>query len=146
MLQWTTSQRRLLAQHSVAILEQCCNHLKQCRNDVATLCCAKNRRCESSRVTSPLSTWVKRVSFLTSAINWTRAWKSFLNRSSNSAWPLSPTALKQHQEVMNLVSWISMCNQMVTSEIGNNFTRVLSKSVRLGKLLGFGQNASEIIP
>ena len=34
-------------------LEQCCNHLKQCRNNVATLCCAKNRRCESSRATSP---------------------------------------------------------------------------------------------
>ena len=31
---------------------------------------------------------------------------------------------------------ISMCNQMVTSEIRE----------RLGKLLGFGQNASEIIP
>ena len=42
---------------------------------------------------------------------------------------------------------ISMCNQMVTSEIRNNFTRVLSKSLafRRGKLLGFGQNASEII-
>ena len=41
------SQRRFLAQHSVAMLEQCCNHSKQCRNNVATLCCAKNRRCES---------------------------------------------------------------------------------------------------
>ena len=47
------SQRRFLARHSVAMLEQCCNHSKQCRNNVATLCCAKNRRCESSRVTSP---------------------------------------------------------------------------------------------
>ena len=47
------SQRRFLAQHSVAMLEQCCNHSKQCRNNVATLCCAKNRRCKSSRVTSP---------------------------------------------------------------------------------------------
>ena len=47
------SQRRFLAQHSVAMLEQWCNHSKQCRNNVATLCCAKNRRCESSRVTSP---------------------------------------------------------------------------------------------
>ena len=37
------------------MLEQCCNHSKQCRNNVATLCCAKNRRCESSRVTSPLN-------------------------------------------------------------------------------------------
>ena len=46
-------QRRFLAQHSVAMLEQCCNHSKQCRNNVARLCCAKNRRCESSRVTSP---------------------------------------------------------------------------------------------
>ena len=26
------------------MLEQCCNHWKQCRNNVATLCCAKNRR------------------------------------------------------------------------------------------------------
>ena len=53
------SQRRFLAQHSVAILEQCCNHSKQCRNNVATLCCAKNRRCESSRVTSPLGRYVR---------------------------------------------------------------------------------------
>ena len=47
------SQGRFLAQHSVAMLEQCCNHLKQCHNNVATLYCAKNRRCESSRVTPP---------------------------------------------------------------------------------------------
>ena len=38
------SQRRFLAQHSVAISEQCCVHSKQCLNNVATLCCAKNRR------------------------------------------------------------------------------------------------------
>ena len=31
-------------QHSVAKLEQCCNNSKQRRNNVATLCCAKNRR------------------------------------------------------------------------------------------------------
>ena len=48
------SQRRFIAQHRVPMLEQCCSHSKQCRNNVATLCCAKNRRCESSRVTSPL--------------------------------------------------------------------------------------------
>ena len=47
------SQRRFLAQHRVAMLEQCRNYTKQCRNNVTTLCCAKNRRCESSRVTSP---------------------------------------------------------------------------------------------
>ena len=41
------SQRRFLAQHSVAMLKQCCNNSKQRRNNVATLCCAKNRRCES---------------------------------------------------------------------------------------------------
>ena len=29
------SQRRFLAQHSAAMLEQCCNHSKQCRNNVA---------------------------------------------------------------------------------------------------------------
>ena len=47
------SQRRFLAQHSVAMLEQCWKYLKQCRNNIATPCCAKNCRCESSRVTSP---------------------------------------------------------------------------------------------
>ena len=37
----------ILAQHSVVVLEQCCNHSKQFRNNVATLSRAKNRRCES---------------------------------------------------------------------------------------------------
>ena len=48
------SQRRFLAQNRVAMLEQCCNHSKQCCNNVAKLCWAKNRCCESSRLTSPL--------------------------------------------------------------------------------------------
>ena len=37
------------------MLEQCCDRSKQCPNNVATLCCAKGRCCESSRVTSPLN-------------------------------------------------------------------------------------------
>ena len=45
------SHRRFLAQHIVAMLEQCWNYSKQCCNNVVTLCCAKNRRCESSRMT-----------------------------------------------------------------------------------------------
>ena len=40
------SQRWFFAQHSTAMLEECWNHSKQCRNNVAML----NRRCESSRV------------------------------------------------------------------------------------------------
>ena len=48
-------QRRFLALDSVAMLEQCCNHLKQCRNYAATLCCAKNSPLPNARVTSPLS-------------------------------------------------------------------------------------------
>ena len=35
------SQERFLAQHSVALLEQCWNHSKQCPNSVATMCCSK---------------------------------------------------------------------------------------------------------
>ena len=35
------------------MLEQCCDRSKQCPNNVATLCCAKGRCCESSRVISP---------------------------------------------------------------------------------------------
>ena len=31
------SQRRSLVQHIVAMLGQCCNYSKQCRNNVATL-------------------------------------------------------------------------------------------------------------
>ena len=34
---------------ALQMLEQCCNHSKQCRNNVVTLCCAKHRRCESSQ-------------------------------------------------------------------------------------------------
>ena len=57
-LQGSAAQRwcytgRFLGQQSAAMLEQCCNHSKQCRNNVTTLCCAKSRCCESPRVTSP---------------------------------------------------------------------------------------------
>ena len=48
------SQRRFLAQNRVAMLEQCCNHSKQCCKNVAKLSWAKNRCFESSRLTSPL--------------------------------------------------------------------------------------------
>ena len=43
-LRWFNTGRfatTILAQHSVAMLEQCCNHLTHCRNNVATLCCAR---------------------------------------------------------------------------------------------------------
>ena len=30
-------KKQFLAQHSVAILEQCCNYSKQCRNNVASM-------------------------------------------------------------------------------------------------------------
>ena len=46
---------RNLARNSVVtLLRHCFDWLQHCSN-VATLCCAKNRRFESSRVTSPLS-------------------------------------------------------------------------------------------
>ena len=37
------------------MLEHCFNHLNQYRNNFATQCCAKNRCCESPRVTPPLN-------------------------------------------------------------------------------------------
>ena len=47
------SQQRFSAQHNVAtILRHCLEWLQHCSN-IATLCCAKNRHCESSLVTSP---------------------------------------------------------------------------------------------
>ena len=49
------SQQRFLAQHSITeLLWHCFEWLQHCSN-IATLCCAENRRCKSSRVTSPLS-------------------------------------------------------------------------------------------
>ena len=43
----------ILAKHSVAtLLQHCFEWFQHCSN-IATLCWAKNRRCESSRVTSP---------------------------------------------------------------------------------------------
>ena len=46
-------QRQFLAQHSAAtLLRHCFEWLQHCPT-IATLCCAKNRRCESSRVTWP---------------------------------------------------------------------------------------------
>ena len=54
------------------MLEQCCNHSKQCRNNVATLCCANNRRCESSRVTSPLHVASVEVEFLRSTFSFAK--------------------------------------------------------------------------
>ena len=46
-------QRRFSRQHNFAMLEKCGSYSKQRGNNVAMLCCTKNRRCESSRVTSP---------------------------------------------------------------------------------------------
>ena len=44
-------QQQFFAQHYNAMLEQCCNCSKQRRNNVVNMCCAKNSRCESFRVT-----------------------------------------------------------------------------------------------
>ena len=58
------SQRRFWGEHSVEMLEQCCKHSKQCRNNVAMLRCAKNRLWESSLVTSPLGFLANYLSFV----------------------------------------------------------------------------------
>ena len=39
-------------------VSQCWNNVVTIRNNVATLCCAKNRHCESSRVTSPQNKFI----------------------------------------------------------------------------------------
>ena len=40
------------------------SHSKQCRNKVVMLCCTKNHRCESSRVTSPKCRLASRLQYL----------------------------------------------------------------------------------
>ena len=41
---WDDWQRQFFkfSEHSISFLEQCCNHSKLCRNNVAMLCCTKN--------------------------------------------------------------------------------------------------------
>ena len=47
---WNDSQQRFLAQHSItALLRHCFEWLQYCSN-IATLCCTKYRRCQSSSV------------------------------------------------------------------------------------------------
>ena len=65
------------------MLEQCWNHSKQCRNNAVTLCCAKNSRCESSCVTSPLiSSRRKQSTFHQKAAN---HWNFTLQKSNFSS-------------------------------------------------------------
>ena len=56
------SQRRFLAQHSVATLLRHCFEWLQLCSSIAALCCAKNRRCESSLAAKPWLTtlWEKK--------------------------------------------------------------------------------------
>ena len=87
------SQRRFLAQRSVAMLEQCCNHSKQCRSNAARLRCAKNRFCESSRVTSPVymgpdKFLAQRTTTCTDHLSFTRD-----PQKSASCWTVSSTAI-----------------------------------------------------
>ena len=52
----TTGNASAVRRLSIAMLKQCCNQSKPCRNNVATLqYWAKNRRCFLSLVTSPLA-------------------------------------------------------------------------------------------
>ena len=53
MLHGTILKDDFLAQRSIAtLLRHCFECLQHCSN-ISTLCCPQNRRCESSRVTSP---------------------------------------------------------------------------------------------
>ena len=53
LLETTRNDDLTEAQHSVAtLLRNCFEWLQHC-SSIATLCCVKNHRCESSRVTSP---------------------------------------------------------------------------------------------
>ena len=92
-------QRRFLAQRSVTMLEQCCNHSKQYCNNVTTLYCAKNRRCELSRVTSPLTTRTATVA-KTSLLNWIRAFPNFVPFS-----PIFPENVKCRPVFLDLNFW-----------------------------------------
>ena len=65
-------QRQFLAQRSVAtLLRHCFEWLQHC-STIATLCCAKNRRCELSRVT-----WPKKDALGTGTIYVLEQWLSY---------------------------------------------------------------------
>ena len=58
---WDDSQRRCLAQHSDAMLEQCWKYSKQCRNNVVMLRCAKTGLLRI--VSSNTTLWSLRATF-----------------------------------------------------------------------------------
>ena len=47
MLARDDSQRPFSAQHSLAMLEQCCKHSKQCRNNAVVLFCTEKKKIKS---------------------------------------------------------------------------------------------------
>ena len=65
------SQRRLLVQHSIATLLPRCFEYPPHFSNIATLCCRKNRRCESSRVCN--------ITFMDYVNKQRRNWFLFLN-------------------------------------------------------------------
>ena len=74
LLRYGSLQNTHGMQHSIAILEQCCKHSKQCRDNIVTLWFAKNRRCKSSRVTLGSISAVSRVrSWSSPSGGWVRA-------------------------------------------------------------------------
>ena len=54
MRRWCYTRRFATTIFRVKILEQCYVTSKKCRIKVTLLCCAENRRCEFSHITSPL--------------------------------------------------------------------------------------------
>ena len=58
-------QLRFFAQHSISTLFRMVQH---CSN-IATLCCAKNGRCVSSRVTTPLEVKVRIFVFVCARVS-----------------------------------------------------------------------------
>ena len=69
MLHETIRNDQFLAQHSVAtLLRHCFEWLEHC-SSIATLCCSKNRRCESSRPRSQYRTWAVEKEGLSSIMN-----------------------------------------------------------------------------
>ena len=67
MLHGTILQRRFLAQHITTLFQR--HRFERLRSNIWTQCCAKNRRCESFRVTSPLCRCFKPCILANRALN-----------------------------------------------------------------------------
>ena len=91
LLRWCYTERFVATIFSAA-LQHCCDVVSNSCN-IATQCCAKSCRCESSRVTSPLDSSSRRLEVMGARKNGAREWDTRGERVSPLRAPFPPVPI-----------------------------------------------------